>query len=357
MRKVLSLLFLYLLSLSHVQAKIGNPYPSILVEEGKMWTYYKKIHHLNKTDKEEITVLPNEEELYFIDLVKKLDETHNRKEFDEVGENNPYAEIVYFYGMKMSGLDAHLKKVELLATIPDFRQESSNIKVTKISQKLVVCDFSKCTYARGKTKIYPNCYLFFIDTSGEGFWKIAEESDMETDNNLKKRRKSDNKTDQPLSLQFIREYCDYLQLPYYYWGYVRNEIIEQSLNNLPTAEPDWETQPSVLRGHIAMNYKYKNEVDFPVDFVHYYNYNEFCAAIGVIKDVWNIVPVRIENDDEDKSPLFQFYYESDNVKKVLITAIQIVDEMDEVFDEPIEWHYKYVRDDDNEEVTFNMVTF
>ena len=45
MKKVLSLLFLYLLSYSHVQAQTETHTHSILVEEGKMWTY-KKVHPL-----------------------------------------------------------------------------------------------------------------------------------------------------------------------------------------------------------------------------------------------------------------------------------------------------------------------
>ena len=138
------------------------------------------------TNNEKNTTLSSEEESYFIDLVKRWDETHNRNEFDECGENNPYAETVNFYGMEMSGLDAHLKKVEFLAAKPDFRQESKNVKVTKISDKVVICDFEKHTFSDGKAKVYPS-YLYWVDEGG-GFWKIAEESDSITDHTLNRHR-------------------------------------------------------------------------------------------------------------------------------------------------------------------------
>lgn len=143
-------------------------------------------HYYNTNNKESIQ-LSSEEESFFIDLVKRWDETHNCKEFDECGENNPYAETVKFYGMKMSGLDAHLKKVELLAAKPDFRQESQNIKVKKITEKYVICNFDKKVFSNGKSKYYPGCYLYFEDV-GDGLWKIVQESDSITDHNLKRHR-------------------------------------------------------------------------------------------------------------------------------------------------------------------------
>ena len=62
----------------------------------------------------------------------------------------------------------------------------------------------------------------FVD-EGEGVWKIKEESDETTDNNLLKRASdSYDEIIVPITLQFIREYCDHLQLPYKYWSYVEN---------------------------------------------------------------------------------------------------------------------------------------
>ena len=149
-------------------------------------SYYTFTHFYN-THNEENIQLSSEEELYFIDLVKRWDETHNSKAFDEGGENNPYAQRVNFYGEKMSGIDAHLRKVEFLASRPDFRQNSENIKVTKITEKLVICNFDKNVLSNGKSRFYPGCYLYFVD-EGDGLWKIVEESDSITDHNLKRHR-------------------------------------------------------------------------------------------------------------------------------------------------------------------------
>lgn len=104
---------------------------------------YCTFNHFYNTHNEENIQLSSEEESFFIDLVKRWDETHNHKEFDEGGENNPYAQRVIFYGEEMSGIDAHLRKLELLSSRPDFRQNSENIKVTKITEKFVICNFDK----------------------------------------------------------------------------------------------------------------------------------------------------------------------------------------------------------------------
>ena len=219
-------------------------------------------NYFSKTQNGDCVELTAEEESFFVELVKQWDETHNNKGFDEGGENNPYTETVCFYGTNMTGLEAHLKKWKALRTLPDFKQESTNIKVTKISEKLVVCDFDKHTYSNGKSKVHHGCYLYFVDEGG-GMWKIKEESDSESDNHVRFLRSKGNSGNvEPLTLQFIREYCDYLQLPYRYWNYVET-IIEEYGSTVLIREGfellELEAQPYVLRARIAMEYNYMKQ--------------------------------------------------------------------------------------------------
>lgn len=316
---------------------------------------YFVFQHHNKTQNEESVALSSEEESFFVERIRNWDEMHNSKKFDD-SENCPYAETVYFFGTRMSGLEAaQAKQIFLMAS--DYMQESKNIKVTKISDRLVVCDFEKHTYLDSHSKVY-SCYLFFVDEGG-GIWKIKEESDSETDSNLqrKRERKPRNEIVQPLTLQFIREYCDYLQLPYCYWVYVEDEIKEHRLNILTIEGPEWDALPYVLRGRIAMNYKYmKQENDVLEEVTHYYNYVSFCDAIGRIKEVWNVVPVRIENNDRYESPLFQFYFDGNGLENVLITAQYVEDGVEE-YEGLSTYHYKFIRNDNNREVKLDLVSF
>lgn len=339
--------------------------------------YFVYKHH-GKTQSEESMELSFEEESFFVERIRNWDKMHNNKKFDD-SENCPYAETVYFFGTRMSGLEAaQAKQIFLMAS--DYMQESKNIKVTKISDRLVVCDFEKHTYLDSHSKVY-SCYLFFVDEGG-GIWKIKEESDSETDSNLqrKRERKPRNEIVQPLTLQFIREYCDYLQLPYRYWSYVEDEIKEHRLNVLTVEGPEWDALPYVLRGRIAMNYNYMKQGNDVLDEVtHYYNYVNFCDAIGRIKDVWNVIPVRIENNDRYQSPLFQFYLDEDGMEDVLITAEYVEDGIvrnpyddasarifipsqdggNEVegYDELSTYHYKFIRDDNKKEVKLDLVSY
>ena len=316
--------------------------------------YFVYKHH-GKTQSEESMELSFEEESFFVERIRNWDKMHNNKKFDD-SENCPYAEMVYFFGMRMSGLEAAQTKQDALVAMSDFRQESKNIKVTKISDKLVVCDFEKHTYSNSHSKVH-SCYLFFIDEGG-GMWKIKEESDSETDNNLQRKREREQRNEivQPLTLQFIREYCDYLQLPYRYWSYVEDEIKEHRLNVLTVEGPAWDAQAYVLRGRIAMNYNYMKQGNDVLDEVtHYYNYVSFCDAIGRIKEVWNVVPVRIENNDRYESPLLQFYFDGNGLENVLITAQYIEDGVEE-YEGLSTYHYKFIRDDNKKEVALDLVS-
>ena len=291
----------------------------------------------------------DDKESLFIEFVKNWDEMHNQKGFDD-SENCPYAETVYFFETKMSGIEASKAKQKAVMANPDFRQESKNIKVTKISDKLVVCDFEKHTYSNNMSKVHPGSYLFLVDEGG--IWRIKEESDSESDNNLQKKREQksaneDGKVTQPITLQLTREICDLLKLPYHYWDYVRNEIKEQDLNVTYKGGQQSNIAPYTLRTHIAMKYKYKNGNAVLDGFTHYYNYLGFCEAIGRIKNVWNVVPVRIENDDEYESPLFQFRYEGNGLDDIIITAQHVDDEET----------YKFIREDNQKEISLDLISY
>ena len=291
----------------------------------------------------------DDEEAIFIECVKNWDEMHNNKGFDD-SKNSPYAETVYFFETKMSGIEASKAKQKAVMANLDYRQESKNIKVTKISDKLVVCDFEKHTCSNNKSKVHPGSYLFLVDEGG--IWKIKEESDFESDSNLQKKReqksaKEDGKVAQPITLQLTREICDLLKLPYHYWDYVRNEIEERDLNVTYKGGKQSNIAPYELRSHIAMKYKYKNGNAVLDGFTHYYNYLGFCEAIGRIKDVWNVVPVRIENNDEYESPLFQFRYEGNGLDDIIITAQHVEGEET----------YKFIREDNQKEISLDLISY
>jgi len=313
------------------------------------WYFYSPKQEPQKDDSVELTP---EKETSFIELIKQWDEMHNNKQFDD-SSNCLYAVTMYFYGTKMSRTKAvQAKKKAVEGT--DYQQESTNIRITKISDKLVVCDFEKHTQSNGKTKKHPGCYLFF-ENEGEGVWKIKEESDAITDKKLLDKRIGDSYEEVilPITLQFIRQYCDHLKLPYNYWTYVENEIIEQRLNVYVYYEPLFRDSYA-LRGRIAMNYKYQNDKNNLEKFVHHNNYEDFCDAIGRIKEVWKVVPIKIESY-EDESPLLQFRYEEEGATDVIITAQYVLDGVEDMDDIPI-YHYKYVTDD-NREAKFAMYHF
>ena len=102
-----------------------------------------------------------------------------------------------------------------------------------------------------------------------------------------------------------------------------------------------------------MNYKYQNGNDVLEKSSHH-DYLCFCDAIGRIKEVWKVVPVRIESGD-DESPLLQFQYEEEGARNVIFTAQYVLDGVEAMDDIPI-YHYKYVTDD-NREAKFDMISY
>lgn len=312
------------------------------------WYFYTYYHNSTNPVRIELT---SDEESFFVERVQNWNDQNNNKGFDN-SANCPYADTIYYYGMKMSGMEAAQKKQKALTAKTNYSQECANVKVTKITDKLVVCDFETHTLSKGKAKISRDCYLFFSNEGGET-WKIKEEGDLDTDKNfLNKRLGSDDDVILPITLQYIRNYCNHLNLPYYFWDYVEKEIIEEELNVLQYYEPLWGNT-YVLRGSIAMNYRYGNEN--PVyEKLNTVNYLEFCDAIGRIRDVWKVLPYKVENNiDENEQPLFQFKYEGDGLGNEIITAHYVQDGVEEMDDIPI-YHYEYINDK-NKEVKLDLL--
>lgn len=317
---------------------IGSVVAVVLLTLG--WFGYKHYLVNPHTENLELTI---EDDSFFVERVSNWNELHNNKGFDN-DTNCPYAESIYYYGSKMSGLKASQEKQNALARAANYTQECTNIKVTKLTDKLVVCDFEKHTNSSGKNKVHPNCYLYFSKEDGKE-WKIKEESDLETDKNLlKKRTDSYDEVTLPITLQFVREYCDHLKLPYNYWSYVENTINKEKLNVYHYYEGLW-CEPYEIRGNIAMDYKYGN--NNPVlKKLSEDNYNSFCDAIGRIKEVWNVVPVRFEKNNDNEPPLIQFKYQGKGVEEIIINAEYIEDGRDEMDDIPT-YHYNYVDNSGN----------
>lgn len=138
----------------------------------------------NKQNDDMTTENSSYKDAYFIELVINWDKMHESRTFDNL-ESCPYAKTVKFYGQSMSGKEAARIKQKALKDDTGYSQESSNIVVTRISDKRVKCEFEKRTVSKGETKVYPSCYLYFIHDS-DGHWYIDEESDAITDKNMKR---------------------------------------------------------------------------------------------------------------------------------------------------------------------------
>lgn len=123
------------------------------------------------------------DDTFFCQLVDKWNDMHHQRRFENSG-NNPYAETVMFYGKRMTGKEVVKIKQDFLRKNLDYRQVCYNMKVTKISDNRVRCDFGKSVTINDKTKEYPS-YLYFTKEFGNT-WLIDEESDEITDRNLRK---------------------------------------------------------------------------------------------------------------------------------------------------------------------------
>ena len=96
-----------------------------------------------------------------------------------------YADRVHFYGEMCSRETVVRKNEEVMNKLGGYTQNSSNIKMSRISDTSARCDFAKHTInADGREGNYPS-YLRFDYIDGD--WLIVEESDAITDRNLRKR--------------------------------------------------------------------------------------------------------------------------------------------------------------------------
>lgn len=120
---------------------------------------------------------------FFCQQIDKWNDMYHHRRFEN-SSNNPYAETVMFYGKRMTGKEVVKMNLDFLRNNPDFRQDCYNIKVIKLSDSRVRCNFDKRVTINGQTKEYPS-YLYFTKEFGNN-WLIDEESDEITDRNLRK---------------------------------------------------------------------------------------------------------------------------------------------------------------------------
>ena len=123
------------------------------------------------------------DDTFFCQQIDKWNDMYHHRRFEN-SSNNPYAETVMFYGKRMTGKEVVKMNLDFLRNNPDFRQDCYNIKVIKLSDSRVRCNFDKRVTINGQTKEYPS-YLYFTKEFGNN-WLIDEESDEITDRNLRK---------------------------------------------------------------------------------------------------------------------------------------------------------------------------
>ena len=143
---------------------------------------------INNPQEAQTTTSPaiSDDELYGIltDKVAQWDRGHTLGETYHL--SSLYADRVHFYGMMCSYEKVIQKIDELLYKAEGFYQNSTNIRMSRLSDTSARCDFDKDTYhSNGVEGHYPS-YLRFENIDGQ--WKIVEESDLITDENLKKMK-------------------------------------------------------------------------------------------------------------------------------------------------------------------------
>lgn len=167
----------------------GNTFSFETIDLGRV-TYTKVSNPSSEASSSAIVNSPKEQEYdedndesFFRRQVSKWNDLHVPHGFEKSG-NNPYTANVMLYGKRMTAKEAAELKQNFLVKNPDYQQECSNIRVTKVSGSRVRCDFDKRVTTKGQTKDYPS-YLYFTKES-EDNWLIDEESDEITDRNLRK---------------------------------------------------------------------------------------------------------------------------------------------------------------------------
>jgi TonB family protein len=96
-----------------------------------------------------------------------------------------YDDLILFYRVQQNKSESIRNKTQLFEKYPDFNQQIiGDIKITKISDNKVQCDFTKRVTVNNKTTDYLSYLIFRKTLDG---WKIATESDLVTDENLEKK--------------------------------------------------------------------------------------------------------------------------------------------------------------------------
>ena len=121
----------------------------------------------------------------FRNCLKRWDDQHNLRQTDDM--EYEYAPGVDYYGTKFSGEKVRQSKAGFLQKTPDYEQVSYRLKVTKMDDSHVRCDFLKRATAKGKTQVYPS-YLIYVTEDNGLSWQIERESDLVTDRNLERMR-------------------------------------------------------------------------------------------------------------------------------------------------------------------------
>lgn len=135
----------------------------------------------NQNDKNAKDNQNSEKELKI--LVQKWNDAHNNNDYEIFQQI--FADSVNFYQMKLIGKSCADKKVSLLKKHPDFTQTIGKIDLEKINNTTYKANFTKTVKVIGNTHEYPS-YLVIVKTKSG--WKITEESDLITDENIAKMR-------------------------------------------------------------------------------------------------------------------------------------------------------------------------
>jgi len=118
----------------------------------------------------------------YIEIVNDWNDIHNTKDLDDF--YSLYASTVNFYQTYLSRNECISKKASFFEKHPDFKHYiEGDIKVEEISSKIVKCSFNKKTILNSEINYYPS-YLYIEKIKGE--WLITTESDLVTDENLRK---------------------------------------------------------------------------------------------------------------------------------------------------------------------------
>ncbi|MBN2777882.1 MAG: hypothetical protein JXR36_09575 [Bacteroidales bacterium] len=114
-------------------------------------------------------------------LVQQWNDAHNNNDYDVFQQI--FADSVNFYQMKLIGNTCVDKKESLLQKYPDFKQSIGKIDFEEIDNSTYKASFTKTVKVSGNIHEYPS---YLVITKTKSGWKITEESDLITDENIAK---------------------------------------------------------------------------------------------------------------------------------------------------------------------------